>query len=73
MLLTILGINKQQTKNGRIMFNNLMGKGFVAIRKQKKRYGRTKSPCFTQYHLGLTSIYFERKQAKRLLGNTFGS
>ena len=63
----------KQLKNGRIMFNNMFGKGFIAVRKQKKRYGRTKSTCFTQYHLGLTSIYFERKQAKRLLGNTFGS
>jgi len=72
-MLKLLGLKANKAKNGRIMFNNLMGKGFVALRKQKKRYGRTKSPCFTQYHLGLTSIYFERKQAKRLLGNTFGS
>lgn len=72
ILLTMLGLNKQQTKNGRIMFNGLMGKGFVAIRTRKKRYGRTKSPCFTQYHFGLTSIYFERAKPKRLLGNTFG-
>ena len=72
-MLKLLGLNTNDAKNGRIMFNNLMGKGFVAIRKQKKRYGRTKSPCFTQYHFGLTSIYFERKQPKRLLGNTFGS
>ena len=72
MLLFMLGLNKQETKNGRIMFNGLMGKGFVALRVKKKRYGRTKSPCFTQYHFGLTSIYFERKQPKRLLGSTFG-
>ena len=72
-MLKLLGLKTKQAKNGRIMFNNLMGKGFVAIRKQKKRYGRTKSPCFTQYHFGLTSIYFERKQPKRLLGNTFGN
>ena len=72
-MLKLPGLNTNDEKNGRIMFNNLMGKGFVAIRKQKKRYGRTKSPCFTQYHFGLTSIYFERKQPKRLLGNTFGS
>lgn len=72
-MLKLLGLKTKQAKNGRIMFNNLMGKGFVALRKQKKRYGRTKSPCFTQYHFGLTSIYFERKQPKRLLGNTFGN
>ena len=72
MLLFMLGLNKQETKNGRIMFNGLMGKGFVALRVKKKRYGLTKSPCFTQYHFGLTSVYFERKQPKRLLGNTFG-
>jgi hypothetical protein len=72
MLLFMLGLNKKDAKNGRIMFNNLMGKGFVALRVSKKRYGRTTSPCFTQYHFGLTSLYFERKQPKRLLGNTFG-
>ena len=72
-MLKLIGLNTNKAKNGRIMFNNLMGQGFVALRKQKKRYGRTKSPCFTQYHLGLTSIYFERKQPKRLLGNTFGN
>jgi hypothetical protein len=72
MLLFALGLNKKDAKNGRIMFNNLMGKGFVALRKQKKRYGRTKSNCFVQYHFGLTSVYFERKQPERLLGSTFG-
>jgi hypothetical protein len=72
MLLFVLGLNKKDAVNGRIMFNNYMGKGFVALRKEKKRFGRTKSPCFTQYHFGLTSIYFERKHPKRLLGNTFG-
>ena len=72
MLLFMLGLNKKDSKNGRIMFNNYMGKGFIALRKSKKRYGRTTSPCFVQYHFGLKSIYFERKQPKRLLGNTFG-
>jgi len=72
MLLFMLGLNKKDTVNGRIMFNNYMGKGFVAIRSRKKRYGRTTSPCFVQYHFGLKSIYFERSKPKRLLGNTFG-
>ena len=72
MLLLLLGLNKKDIVKGRIMFNNYMGKGFVAIRKNKKRYGRTTSPCFVQYHFGLKSVYFERKQPKRLLGNTFG-
>jgi hypothetical protein len=31
MLLFALGLNKKDAKNGRIMFNNLMGKGFVAV------------------------------------------
>ena len=72
MLLLILGLDKKQAKNGRIMFNGYMGKGFVALREYKRRYGRTKSACFTQYHFGLTSVYFQRKQPKRYLGNTFG-
>ena len=72
MLLLILGLDKKQAKNGRIMFNGLLGKGFVALREHKRRYGRTKSPCFTQYHFGLTSLYFQRKRPNRYLGNSFG-
>ena len=72
LLLKILGLNNEPLKNGRIMFNNYMGKGFVALRKSKKRYGRSKSKCFVQYHFGLTSIYFERKAPKKQLWWTFG-
>lgn len=72
MILFMLGLNKKDAIKGRIMFNNYMGKGFAALRVAKKRYGRTTSPCFVQYHFGLKSVYFERKRPKRNLGNTFG-
>ena len=70
--LKLLGLDAKQAKNGRIMFNNIMGKGFVGLRSKKKRFGVSRTPCFTAYHFGLKSFYFERKRPKRSLGNTFG-
>ena len=70
--LKLMGLNSNDVKNGRIMFNNFMGKGFVALRSMKKRYGINKTPCFVAYHFGLKSFYFERKRPQRNLGNTFG-
>jgi hypothetical protein len=49
-----------------------MGKGFVALRVKKKRYGVTTGKCFRAYHFGLKSYYFELNNPKRYLGNTFG-
>mgnify|MGYP005990685977 FL=1 len=72
MILLLLGLNNKDVKNGRIMFNNYMGKGFVALRKHKKRYGIQSGKCFRMIHVGLNSYYFEKGTALRFLGNTFG-
>lgn len=62
----------KQLKNGRIMFNNMFGKGFIAVRKHKKRYGLQSGKCFRMIHIGLKSFYFEKGSAMRYLGRTFG-
>ena len=72
MLSLLLGIKSKDIKNGRIMFNGLLGKGFIALRVKKKRYGITTGKCFRAYHFGLKSYYFELNNPKRYLGNTFG-
>ena len=53
-MLKLLGWNNNDANRGRIMINNQMGKGLVARRKQKTRYGRTKEHCVTQSHFGFT-------------------
>lgn len=54
------------------MFNNMFGKGFIAVRKHKKRYGLQSGSCFRMVHIGLKSFYFEKGSAMRYLGRTFG-
>lgn len=55
------------------MFNNLIGKGFIANRKHKKRYGLQSGDCFYMIHLGLRSVYIEKGSPLRNLGSSFGN
>ena len=63
----------KQLKNGRIMFNNLIGKGFIANRKHKRRYWLQSVDCFYMIHLGLRSVYIEKGSPLRNLGSSFGN
>ena len=52
------------------LFNTV--KGIYRKRSIKKRYGLASTACFYQLHLGLRSLYIQKRKPSRKLGASWG-